>query len=101
MGGYEREETMIGKLIPYYYQSYKTGRSGGGSRCWNFYTIYSVYESTRPQRISSKSMEQSKDMQFNPFRDLQNGGTMIAWKGKNYWFSDATLLGWLLRHVFS
>lgn len=34
---------------------------------------------------------------FNPYRNLQYGGTTFGFRGKNYWFADDTLIGWLLR----
>ncbi len=37
---------------------------------------------------------------FNPHRELQYGGTTLGFRGKNYWFSDKTFLGRILKFLF-
>ena len=36
---------------------------------------------------------------LNPYRDLQFGGTELGFKGHNYWFSDNSFLGKILKFL--
>lgn len=74
-------------LIPYYKISSEKGFSGNKEDP----TIYYCFPGIKPKEIN----------RLNPYRDLQYGGTLLGYKGKNYWFSDETLLGKILKKIFA
>jgi hypothetical protein len=37
---------------------------------------------------------------FNPHRDISFGGTLLGYKGKNYWFADSSIVGRILKLIF-
>ena len=38
---------------------------------------------------------------FNPFRDLADGGTTLRYKEKTYWVADDCLVGKILKLIFA
>ena len=51
--------------------------------------------------ISSEPMKYSDWTRpiTNPYRELSYGGTTIGFKGINYWISDTTFIGKILRRI--
>lgn len=41
-----------------------------------------------------------REKPINPYRDFRAGGTSFGFRGKNYWISDKTFLGKVLRKVY-
>lgn len=37
---------------------------------------------------------------FNPFRDLKYGGTVIFWRGGNRYVRDKSFLGFFLKRIY-
>ena len=89
-------------MIPYYEIRDEVGRSGKflgniSLSCTRFLRILTVHWSEK-QIVPFYKEPVMKQM--NPFRDLQYGGTTLGIKGKNFWFSDDTLVGFVLKLIY-
>lgn len=83
---------MIGKLIPKYYIKDEIGYARSG-KSFSFWKI--LYISEQLELIVPFHKEPMM-RQINPFRDLQDGGTLLG----KYWFADDTLIGKILQFIF-
>lgn len=72
-------------LLPNYTISHRIGSSGN---------------TETPPNVPIEWIEQIGHTRFNPFRDIQFGGTLIRWKGKNRWVSDKSFIGKILKFIF-
>lgn len=51
--------------------------------------------------VAIEWVEQIGHTNFNPFRDIFAGGTLLGFNGKNYFIRDKTfLIGWIFRKIF-
>ena len=58
-----------------------------------------IYGPTKtPQNVPIESIVNKEN--FNPFRDLQHGGTLLGFNGWSFWISDECLIGKLLKLIF-
>lgn len=90
-------------FVPYYKFTETLGKSGINSTSWFKGSIQKsgshqvcIFGFTRNGNMDHPNLNR-----FNPYRHLQVDGTTLGYKGANYYFSDKSILGRLLKIIFA